>query len=114
MHFRNRSRSSSRLTAMLGWAALLGLTGWACSPSDSTPDEPAPDQAGEKAAPAAYAKDSVIVRFRGAGSATTLRRTSALVRGTVKDANDDGVDDRFTHIANGQIAVIRLDGQRDV
>jgi subtilisin family serine protease/subtilisin-like proprotein convertase family protein len=125
------SRTGSRVTAIIGWAAALAIAGGGCGasedqtagdpsagdPSAGEPPGAAPEDsggAGAQAAPAEYAKDSVIVRFRSAGSATNLRHATARVRGTVEDRNGDGVDDRFAHIAGGQLAVIHLDGATDV
>ncbi|HEX8107888.1 MAG TPA: S8 family serine peptidase, partial [Kofleriaceae bacterium] len=61
-----------------------------------------------------YAKDSVIVRFRSAPTAPFARTLATRVNGAIEDRDNDGIDDRLGHIANGKLAVVRLDGQMDV
>ncbi|MCE9685729.1 S8 family serine peptidase [Shewanella sp. AS16] len=55
-----------------------------------------------------YIKDSMIVVFKD--NATESERMSArrLVRGTMRDANADGVDDKFSRLLNGKLARLSL------
>ncbi len=101
---------------MLGGAALLALTSWGCSPSQSSggDDPPEGSGGGAQADTHEFAKDSVIVRFRTVRSASNLRSSLSRVKGTIEDKNNDGVYDRFAHLAGGQMAVIRLDKNSDV
>ncbi len=100
---------------MLGGAALLALTSWGCSPSQSSGgDDPGDGSGGAKADDHEYARDSVIVRFRTKRSASNLRSSLTRVKGTIEDKNNDGVYDRFSHLAGGQLAVVRLDKNSDV
>jgi len=102
-------------------AILLALAGWGCGPSPGSTGDDDPVQAGQPPAggkdgqgSARYAKDSVIVRFRTAPSASTLRKSMARVNGTIEDRNGDGVFDRFAHLLGGQLAVVRLADHADV
>lgn len=55
-----------------------------------------------------YEKDSILVVYKD--NATKAERTAAqrLIRGTLTDANADGVDDRFSHLLNGKLARLAL------
>jgi serine protease len=110
-----RSRSSTRLTTTVGGVA-IALAGWACSPSqNSSGDPPGNDDTGGQASTAEFAKDSVIIRFRNTPTKSALRSGSlARVKGTIEDKNNDGIYDRFSHIAKGQLAVVRLDKTADI
>jgi len=102
--------------AVLGATALVLLVG-AC---DLSGDDRDSDGRGPRSADSARqpgrAGDSVIVRFRAPRTASGLRSSTARVSGAIAIADDDadGVDDRFAHIANGELAAIRLDGDADV
>ncbi len=117
-----RSGTGRRLVGVFGGAALLALADWGCTPSgdssrddqESPPEERALKAPGEPAKLAERAKDSVIVRFRNAPAVANLRGTMARARGTIEDRNSDGIYDRFAHIANGRLAVIRLDAGVEV
>jgi serine protease len=111
-----RTGTRPRLATILGGAAMLALTSWGCSsPSQSSGDDPGDGQGGgAQADQHEYARDSVIVRFRSKRSASNLRSSLTRVKGTIEDKNNDGVYDRFSHIAGGQLAVVRLDKNSDV
>jgi serine protease len=63
---------------------------------------------------AEYAADSVIVRFRETPTPSKLRASLGRVRGTIEDKNNDGIYDRFSHIAGGRLAVIHLSAGQGV
>ncbi len=92
-------------------ARRLGMQLVTGSGSRSAPDNPRGGQAANKAK---YAKDSLIVRFRNTPTASNLRSSVARVNGTIEDKNNDGVYDRFSHIASGQLAVVKLGAGADV
>ncbi len=119
MQLRRRSRTRSRLTTIFGGAALLALAGWGCnSPSqnDEGDDDTADDTPVGGQGALEFAKDSVLIRFRATPTVSGLRAMSSLaqVKGTIEDKNNDGVYDKFSHIAKGQLAVVRLDKNSDV
>ena len=114
MRLGQRSRNSQRLAAALIGSALLALTGWGCNSSQDPESNPPRDTTGGQSKTAAYAKDSVIVRFRTTPTASNLRSSVARVNGTIEDKNNDGVYDRFSHIASGQLAVVKLGAGSDV
>ncbi len=89
--------------------ALAAVASWGCgSPShEASVDKPPPVQ--PAAAKVEFAKDSVIVRFRTAPTATAARSSVSKVKGTIEDKNKDGIYDGYSHIANGELAVIQLD-----
>jgi serine protease len=117
---RHGSSTRPRLTTIVGGAALLALTGWGCGSSqnsggdDDSPGDATGGTGGGQASTPEYAKDSVLVRFRTTRTAATLRSSMSRIKGTIEDKNKDGVYDRFSHIARGQMAVIRLDKNADV
>ncbi|HTE54307.1 MAG TPA: S8 family serine peptidase [Kofleriaceae bacterium] len=118
MQLRRRSASRQRIATILGGAALAALAGWGCSPSTKSGDgdQAGDDQSGGQggAASLEFAKDSVIVRFRTTPTASGLRSSLTRVKGSIEDKNNDGVYDRFAHLAKGQLAVVRLDKNSDV
>jgi serine protease len=62
---------------------------------------------------AEHSADSVLVRFRA--SPDPAARSARLARiGRIDDANRDGVDDRFAHLAGGELAELRLAAGVDV
>jgi subtilisin family serine protease/subtilisin-like proprotein convertase family protein len=100
-------RGRSWLVSASG-AALLALAGWGCSSNESA-DAPS----GAQSALAEHAPDSVIVRLR-APAASNLAGVAARVNGAFDDADGDGRSDRFAHIANGELAVVKLPAGSDV
>ncbi|WP_462160009.1 S8 family serine peptidase [Pseudoalteromonas sp. GB56] len=98
------SKSSSKLVSTLVGTTLLATI---------SPIALAVSQAPEKAAPA-YDQQSVIVKFK---QKVTKKERKALTQNlgvSFKDKNDDGVDDRLRHIANGRLAVLKLGKGRHV
>jgi subtilisin family serine protease/subtilisin-like proprotein convertase family protein len=61
-----------------------------------------------------YVKDSILVVYKD--NATQSERLSAqrLVRGSIRDANADGVDDKFANVMNGKLANLSLRSGSDV
>lgn len=55
-----------------------------------------------------YAKDSILVVYKD--NATKEERIAAqrLVRGTLRDANADGIDDKFARLLDGRLAKLNL------
>jgi subtilisin-like proprotein convertase family protein len=95
----------------------LALAGWGCSSPSQDPtgsDDTAEPPAAGAGTSLEYAKDSVLVRFRTTPSVSGLRSSLSRVKGTIEDKNGDGIYDRFSHIAKGQLAVVRLDKDSDV
>ncbi len=100
-------------------AVLLGSVGWGCGRAEDSIFDPSFDPSATSSAPGVdqpqgYARDSVIVRFRAAPSAPFARTIATRVKGAIEDRNNDGIDDRLGHIANGKLAVVHLDSQVDV
>ena len=112
MRLRQSSRNRQLAAALCG-SALLALAGWGCNSSQDPDPDPNPT-GGQAANKAKYAKDSLIVRFRNTPTASNLRSSVAQVNGTIEDKNNDGVYDRFSHIASGQLAVVKLGAGTDV
>ncbi|MFG0450122.1 S8 family serine peptidase [Shewanella sp. YQ_9] len=61
-----------------------------------------------------YAKDSILVVYKD--NATKEERTAAqrLVRGTLRDANADGIDDKFARLLDGRLAKLNLRQGADI
>ncbi|MDX1282301.1 S8 family serine peptidase [Shewanella colwelliana] len=61
-----------------------------------------------------FVKDSLIVVYKD--NATKSERASAqrLVRGSIRDMNADGVDDRFSNLLNGKLARLSLRAGSDI
>ncbi|MFT5704896.1 MAG: serine protease, partial [Shewanella sp.] len=61
-----------------------------------------------------YVKDSILVVYKD--NATQSERLSAqrLVRGSIRDANADGIDDKFANLMNGKLASLSLRSGSDV
>jgi subtilisin family serine protease/subtilisin-like proprotein convertase family protein len=109
------SRKSGSGSPWLRAALLLGSVGWGCGRSEElVPDRSSTNSAALVDHAHGYMKDSVIVRFRAAPTAPFARTLATRVKGAIEDRNDDGIDDRLEHIANGKLAVVRLGDQVDV
>jgi subtilisin family serine protease len=110
MH-KTSGRTSPRLILLAG-ALSLPLT--ACTagpgPGDGEPAESTGSQRRESATDGAaqHASDSVLVRFRSSPGAAARRRSLDFVGGSIDDANGDGIDDRYRHLAGGELALVRL------
>ncbi|HWM87256.1 MAG TPA: S8 family peptidase [Kofleriaceae bacterium] len=107
----SRSKKTTPQLSSILAGALLSLAVWGCSPSsdlgeDQRSVEGAP---GQVIAAAEYAADSVLVRFRSAPSAPDRSLSVARVGGSIEDVNRDGIYDRFSQLASGELAVVRLD-----
>jgi subtilisin family serine protease/subtilisin-like proprotein convertase family protein len=94
---------------------LVAIAGSGCAPANNHAVDDSPERsAGAQAQMQGYAKDSVIVRFRATPALSLVRGLATRVNGTSNDRNQDGVDDGMAHIANGELALIRLGGQVSV
>jgi subtilisin-like proprotein convertase family protein/subtilisin family serine protease len=89
-------------------------TSWGCGspPQDSALNPPPGSQT--NASKAAYAPDSVIVRFRSTPTVSSARTSMLKVKGTILDKNHDGIYDNYAHIAGGALAVVQLDKSTSV
>ncbi len=96
------------LPSGIAGAALLSVA-VGCS---AEPDRVPADPPREASAPVAeHATDSILVRFRSAPDGTERRRgTLTSVAGTIDDPDGNGIDDRFALVSDGQLALVRLDG----
>ncbi len=114
---RNPITKTRSIRSFLACAALVSIASWGCnSPTDKLDTEtPASPEAKPPInlipAPGApeYLKDSILVKFRASPSATAVKSAMAQIKGTFEDKNKDGIYDRFSHIANGQLALVQLD-----
>src|SRR5688572_25043726 len=106
----------TRIQRIAASAALVALTGWGCNSSQNSTGDDTPPGApsGDTAKVGDYAKDSVLVRFRNTPTVSGLRSSLSRVKGTIEDKNQDGVYDRFSHIAKGQLAVVRVGTNSDI
>ena len=59
-------------------------------------------------------KDSLIVVYKDNATASERASAQRLVRGSVRDMNADGVDDRFANLLNGKLARLSLRSGSDV
>jgi subtilisin-like proprotein convertase family protein/subtilisin family serine protease len=98
-----------RFSKLFAGLAVAAMTTWGCGspPQNSNPDpQPGAQTSGSKVA---FAKDSVIVRFRNTPTVASARSSLSRIKGTITDKNNDGVYDAYAHIAGGSLAVVQLD-----
>jgi len=60
-----------------------------------------------------YDFSTILVKFKERVTKKQRTNIASLVRGTFKDKNNDGIDDRFEHIMSGQLALIKLQGEKE-
>jgi len=60
-----------------------------------------------------YDFSTILVKFKERVTKKQRMNIASLVRGTFKDKNNDGTDDRFEHIMSGQLALIKLQGEKE-
>lgn len=60
-----------------------------------------------------YDFSTILVKFKERVTKKQRMNIASLVRGTFKDKNNDGIDDRFEHIMSGQLALIKLQGEKE-
>ncbi len=113
--------SRRRLSGLLAGTAALALASWGCSSSgEPTAQPPADNNSNSVPPPAAtgkptYATDSVIVRFKDAGTHSTRASLLSRINGRIKDLDKDGRDDRFLNINKyGLLAKVELDKSMSV
>ena len=103
------SNNVGRFSKVIAGLAVAAMTSWGCAspPQNSNPDtQPGVQTNGSKVA---FAKDSVIVRFRSTPTVASARSSLSRIKGTITDKNHDGVYDAYAHIAGGSLAVVQLD-----
>ncbi len=109
--------SRRRLSSLLAGTAALALASWGCnssSESTPTPDNNTNGNPPAKTGPT-YATDSVIVRFKNEGTASTRSGVLSRIKGQIKDLNKDGFDDRTSNLDKyGRLAIIDLDKSMSV
>ncbi len=112
---RTRCMTSSLASRIAGAALLSFAVG--CGPE---PDVVIADPPGEgagsagAAATAEHATDSILVRFRSTEATERRRGSLTAIAGTIDDPDGNGIDDRFALVSDGQLALVRLDGDIDV
>ncbi len=105
----------SRLPSLLAGTTVMALASWGCnSSSEPTPTPDTNNDTNIPSAPApqptTYATDSVIVRFKDKAGERSRASILSRVKGSIKDANNDGVYDGFANIDKyGRLAKISLD-----
>jgi subtilisin family serine protease len=91
-------------------AGMLALSASACLEYEAGDEATFTQQAIEGSQPA-YDEHSVIVKFRDVTTAAAVGDAVAMVNGKFEDKNFDRRDDRFTHVADGRLALIELEGK---
>jgi serine protease len=94
----------------MGLAGLLALSASACLEYEAGDEATFTQQALSGDAPA-YDEHSVIVKFRDVTTAAAVGDAVAMVGGKFEDKNFDRRDDRFTHVADGRLALLELEGK---
>ncbi|MCU0288461.1 MAG: S8 family serine peptidase, partial [Acidobacteria bacterium] len=61
-----------------------------------------------------YDRQSIIVKFKPGASRIQRNKLAGLVSGKFKDRNNDGIDDRYSSIMGGNLALLKLDGEKKV
>ncbi|QYK00963.1 S8 family serine peptidase [Shewanella psychrotolerans] len=61
-----------------------------------------------------FVKDSLIVVYKDNATKSERAAAQRLVRGSIRDMNADGVDDRFSNLLNGKLARLSLRAGSDV
>lgn len=100
--------------SVLPAAALLAVAGGGCGYSADSRVDGTNDWPTTQGQALAYAKDSVIVRFRAAPTVPSVRALATRATGAIIDRNNDGIDDGLAHIAQGTLAVLRFAAPIDV
>jgi serine protease len=89
---------------------MLALSASACLEYEAGDEATFTQQELEGSQPA-YDEHSVIVKFRDVTTAAAVGDAVAMVNGKFEDKNFDRRDDRFTHVADGRLALIELEGK---